>query len=363
MIKFEFVPLFTRTKNTTQKYNLSMENKHYFLSANTNEGFCNYFDFATSPARDGYVYILKGGSGTGKSTLMKTVGEFFGGMGESIEYFHCSSDPESLDGVLLKERNVAIVDGTSPHVREANIPGADSKIINLGESISDNLRTKRKEIEKLYKKKKQAYSYIEQILEVVGKLYEINAKIEKNSQKSNDLDKLFNKFVEKTCGDKLEKEGCVRHLFRTVLSDDGEKNFDKDNAYKKVLKARLGICDATELFLRLSEIFEERGNEVICFHDYLSPKNIESLYLVEQGVLIERMSAKLSLGNCPNLELYVNNEFMIDSLLAFAAKFLAVARGHHFEVEKIYRNYVDFSKHKTVTSEIISDIKTNFPID
>ena len=352
-----------RTKNLLQKYNFSMESKHYFLSANTNEGFCNYFDFATSPARDGYVYILKGGSGTGKSTLMKNVGKFFGGLGESIEYFHCSSDPESLDGVLIRERNVAVVDGTSPHVREANIPGTDSKIINLGESISDSIRTKRKEIEKLYIKKKHAYSYIEQILEVVGKLYEINVKIEKNSQKSNDLDKLFNKFIEKVCGDKLEKEGCVRHLFRTVLSDDGEKNFDKDNAYKKVLKARLGVNDATELFFGLSEIFEQQGYEVICFHDYLSPKNIESLYLPERGVLIERASAKLNLGNCPNLELYVNNEFMIDGMLAFATKFLAVARGHHFEVEKIYRGYVDFSKHKTITSEIISDIKTNFPIN
>ena len=340
-----------------------MENKHYFLSANTNEGFFSYFDFATSPARDGYVYILKGGSGTGKSTLMKTIGEFFGGMGERVEYFHCSSDPESLDGVLLKERNVAIVDGTSPHVRETNIAWVDSKIINLGEFISDDIRKRKKEIEKHIKKKKQAYSFVEQILEVVGKLYEINAKIEKNSQKSSDLDKLFNKLVEKTCCDKPEKEGSVRHLFRTVLSDEGEKNFDKDNAYKKVLKARLGICDATELFLRLSEIFEERGNEVICFHDYLSPQNIEALYLPEQGVLIERASAKLNLGNCPNLELYVNNEFMIDGMLAFAAKFLAAARGCHFEIEKLYHDYVDFSKHKTVTSEIISDIKTNFPID
>ena len=80
-----------RTKNLLQKYNFSMESKHYFLSANTNEGFCNYFDFATSRARDGYVYILKGGSGTGKSTLMKNVGKFFGGLGESIEFFHCSS--------------------------------------------------------------------------------------------------------------------------------------------------------------------------------------------------------------------------------------------------------------------------------
>ena len=150
---------FSRTKNLLQKYNFSMESKHYFLSANTNEGFCNYFDFATSPARDGYVYILKGGSGTGKSTLMKNVGKFFGGLGESIEFFHCSSDPESLDGVLIRERNVAVVDGTSPHVREANIPGADSKIINLGESISDSIRTKRKEIEKLYIKKKCCIIY------------------------------------------------------------------------------------------------------------------------------------------------------------------------------------------------------------
>ncbi len=337
-----------------------MENKHYFLSALTNEGFWNYFDYAIDK-RDGYVFVLKGGSGTGKSTLMKQVGEFFGGLGESIEYFHCSSDPDSLDGVRIRERNVAIVDGTNPHVREANIPGADSKIVNLGSSISDGLRVKRKEIEKLYDKKKHAYFFVEKILCVAGYLYEINAQIEKNMKKHADLDKLFNKLIEKTCGEKLEKEGSIRHLFRTVISEDGEKQFDKTNSFKKVFKAKLGVYEATELFERLASIYEQNGYEVICFHDYLSPKNIESIYVPEKDVLIERTSLRMTLG-CSDLELYVNNEFMIDGMLAFAAKYLGIARSHHFEVEKIFRGYVDFSQHKSVTSNIISDIKTNFPI-
>ena len=33
----------------------------------------------------------------------------------SIEYIHCSSDNASLDGILIPELKILIVDGTSPH--------------------------------------------------------------------------------------------------------------------------------------------------------------------------------------------------------------------------------------------------------
>ena len=76
---------------------------------------------------------MKGGPGTGKSTFMKRIGEHFAKLDENIDYLHCSADENSLDGVVLKDRKIAVIDGTSPHMTDPITPGAVDKIINLGE--------------------------------------------------------------------------------------------------------------------------------------------------------------------------------------------------------------------------------------
>ena len=53
--------------------------------------------------------------------------------GFNIEYMHCSSDPNSLDGVVFPELQVAMLDGTAPHVVDPKNPGAVDEIINLGQ--------------------------------------------------------------------------------------------------------------------------------------------------------------------------------------------------------------------------------------
>ena len=361
MTKGVFMPL-AFTKKIVEQYTLCMDNKHFFLSANTDEGFCNCFNFSLVPNKNGYVFVLKGGPGTGKSTLIKRVGEYFAHLGEGVEFFHCSFDPASLDGVRLTSRNVAIIDGTSPHIMESNIVGVDSKVINLGSSISDNIRDKRKKIAALVSKKKQAMSYFEKILCCAGKLYETNAIIEKKSEKTYKIDKIFNKIVQSTCVEPKKTQGSRRNMFRTIITEEGEKNFDNINSFKKVFKVKLGVISATELFERLADFYAENGFDVICFYDYLSLKNIESLYVEQVGALIKRENIRLGFGECKDLELYVNNEFMIENLLFFAGKYLCIARSKHIELENIYSDYIDFSFHKTITSEIISDIKSNFSV-
>lgn len=103
----------------------------YFLGAMTGHGFSTAFSELMGE-KGCYTYILKGGAGTGKSSLMKRVaGEFE--ENESVVRFYCSSDPASLDAVLLKESRVIIVDGTSPHIFDPVYPGCCQRIIDLGE--------------------------------------------------------------------------------------------------------------------------------------------------------------------------------------------------------------------------------------
>lgn len=102
----------------------------FFMGGNTPDGFYTPLDeFVYSS--DYHAYILKGGPGTGKSTLMKKIAGQFEDT-EDVTVFYCSSDPDSLDAVVLHSSKVVIVDGTAPHVFDPKYPGIGETIINLG---------------------------------------------------------------------------------------------------------------------------------------------------------------------------------------------------------------------------------------
>lgn len=87
----------------------------YFLGANSPQGFYSLYDQLIDPAQARAVYILKGGPGCGKSSLMRRVAARAEEAGCEVEYIHCSGDPDSLDAVVFPALRTAIVDGTAPH--------------------------------------------------------------------------------------------------------------------------------------------------------------------------------------------------------------------------------------------------------
>ena len=65
--------------------------KESFLGVNSEAGFYSLFeDFINKRSR---VYVIKGGPGTGKSTLMRSIGKQAEQRGLEVEYLHCSSRP------------------------------------------------------------------------------------------------------------------------------------------------------------------------------------------------------------------------------------------------------------------------------
>lgn len=102
---------------------------HFFLGANTPNGFYSLYDQLMTKDSENAIIILKGGPGCGKSSLMRHVAN---ALKEPAEYIHCSGDPDSLDAVLFPRLHTVIVDGTAPHVIEPRYPGVLDSYINLG---------------------------------------------------------------------------------------------------------------------------------------------------------------------------------------------------------------------------------------
>ena len=103
----------------------------YFLAANSCRGFIS--EFLSTCNEEYKTYIIKGGPGTGKSSFMKKVAAFVQKSGETVIFCPCSSDPDSLDGIICENKKIIIIDGTAPHTVDPVYPAVCQEILNFGE--------------------------------------------------------------------------------------------------------------------------------------------------------------------------------------------------------------------------------------
>ena len=105
-----------------------------FLGANTPDGLIHNYDKITEMYRLKKLYTLKGPSGCGKNTFIKKFAKAFDG---SKTFFYCSADPQSVDGVVLEDLGIAVIDGTAPH--ETN----NGELIQLAEDMPETCKIKK----------------------------------------------------------------------------------------------------------------------------------------------------------------------------------------------------------------------------
>ena len=107
--------------------------RHYFLGANGPDGFHSLYREFCAPDSGNFLWVIKGGPGCGKSTFMRRIGKAAEDAGLDVEYALCSSDPASLDGVLIPGWRVGYVDGTAPHIMDVDFPAASGAYLDLGQ--------------------------------------------------------------------------------------------------------------------------------------------------------------------------------------------------------------------------------------
>lgn len=139
--------------------------KNYYAGGNTFLGFYSLYEDIFRGLR--LLYIIKGGPGTGKSSLIRSIGLAANNKGYDIEFFHCSSDNNSLDGLIIPSLEIGVVDGTAPHIVDPKYPGAVDQIINLGQFWDENKLRQQKKIiirlsDEISENFKIAYSYFKE---------------------------------------------------------------------------------------------------------------------------------------------------------------------------------------------------------
>lgn len=121
----------------------------FFMGALGPKGFQGYFNWLDTREQVP-LYLIKAGPGCGKSTLMSRLAQ---ASPLPVERIHCSSDPDSLDGVIFSQPRAAIIDATAPHTVEPAYPGAVQKVVDLHHVLNnDYLTAHRGEIVALFRR-------------------------------------------------------------------------------------------------------------------------------------------------------------------------------------------------------------------
>lgn len=151
--------------------------KAYFAAANTAQGFISYYKDCFGAEDISRMYMIKGGPGTGKSRFLGDVAHAAAERGWAVEYYYCSSDPASLDGLILshaKKGRIALADSTQPHILEPTLPGVRDVMVNLGDFWDrEKLAQNGKRIRLLNSYKQQGFTQAYAYLHTAGTLLEV----------------------------------------------------------------------------------------------------------------------------------------------------------------------------------------------
>ncbi len=212
----------------------------YFAAANSGDGFVSWFDSIFKSGELYRRYIIKGGSGSGKSTVMKTAARRAEQKGASVEYFMCSADPASLDGIIItaaEGRRLAIIDGTAPHVTDPAIAGVTDEIFDTGSFWCDELlMAERCSCEKLVAKKKRFYADAYGCLGAAKNLQMHLSGISRGLILWDKMNAAANRMLTSLMKEKGIKRGeCVKRLRPlSAISTVGEVNFTSFDSSERV---------------------------------------------------------------------------------------------------------------------------------
>ncbi|MGL4875435.1 MAG: PRK06851 family protein [Clostridium sp.] len=354
------------------------KDRHMFLGGNTSEGFYSFFDYIISQEDAAKIYCLKGGPGTGKSSLMKKIAFYFSTKGYNIEQFHCSSDDQSLDGVLIKELNVALLDGTAPHTIDPKTPGAIDSIVDLATCLDfEKIAPYKQEILSLTTRISSCFKRAYKYLNAASIIYKDWGELNNNTLDKNLLFKFnvsLKDMIFPNC--RISPLGKERHLFSTAFSPNGVVSYTSglsenlESIY--ILKGEPGFSK-DEILKELGATAIGYGYNIEYYHNPILPNKVSHLIIPElsTGIFSEGEISKLNIqGTTFNLSNMCDKDKLLslkedidfnkeefEILLNKALSLITEAKLTHDKLEKFYVENMDFDKVNLIYDNLVKEIE------
>lgn len=354
--------------------------RHFFPGGNTCYGFHSFYHYLAKPSVL-RKFILKGGPGVGKSTLMKQIGDHFLKQGCDVEFHWCSSDADSLDGIVIGQHQVCFLDGTAPHIVDPQYPGAVDEIINLGQHWQqDIISAQRDNIIRLTDRIafcfERAYHRLQESQLALQEWSSYYGRIRNEKAVSRNIAALGNDFLQSTMP---ADTSDIRHLFPGAISPTGpvlKANgvLVKDTALFAI-KGSPG-SGVKDLFAHVLQMIQLNGIRAEIMHNPFDPAQIDLIFLPDYNRALAHISdllfpyAEQLSGYRFRRQLDFDQLLPVDSINPYAKR-IALARGRlengvaeavewielakqvHDELEQIYVSAMNYTANDQLQEELI----------
>lgn len=344
--------------------------RRMFLGSNSSVGFYSLFPQIQSMDLKQF-FIIKGGPGTGKSVFIKKIGKHVENMGYDLEYYHCSSDCNSLDGIFVPELKIALVDGTAPHIVDPKYPGIIDEILDFARFLDKNkLLPYKKNIIQASEETslyfKIAYLHLKQasiLLEQHRLIYErktdnrkVIMEIEGEIFRNIQIDK---------------KTPTLRKFFASGITPQGICSY-----YKTLVTKDMNIyCLNEYMWLNTQKILSkiantayELGLDTEVYHCPLMPDTIDMVIIPQLNTAIINTSypyhsnniEKNIYQNIKDIDIYPHNSQIktehFNSFIDMAIENIKKAKAAHDILEDIYVEAMDFEEIDNLYSLVLESL-------
>jgi len=339
------------------------EKEEYFVGMNTGRGFVGKYSEIIQEKKLKRLYIIKGAAGTGKSTLMKRCAIACEEIGYKVSYYRCSSDPDSLDCVVIND-SVSILDGTKPHSLDMTYPGAVSQLVDVT-SFWDSyaLRGLRDEIIRITDEKKVAftdgYSLLSDISGLAMERYNSSIRFVLLDK----LDKYITRLI--TAFGKSRGIGERRQvIIRSVGMNGCVRLNTLEHTASTIIKVNDVYASAYHFMDMLAGRLTKSGYDIITSPDPITPELICDIFIPQNKTLIT-LDSSLNADKQINMIRFVDTVKLSETrgimrlslkcseaLLSEAVNVFKNAGKAHFKLEQIYSSAMDFGSLNAYVEEL-----------
>lgn len=339
---------------------------HFFLGANTPQGFVSRFDQLADSSDGWREFVIKGGPGTGKSSLMRKVAALAEPCCHSVELIHCSSDVDSLDGVIVHDIKAAIADGTPPHVIEPQYPGAFEQIVDLSACWNEQkLFDERMNIMPLAAKISRCHEHCRRFLSAANSLMADSHRIALDATSTGKVANVARRIAQAELRGGKNQPGHESVRFLSAVSNKGLVQFDETAALlcDRIYHIEDTYGASSRLFLNVlrSEALAQ-GFDIISCYCSLSPfEKLEHLFIPALRLGFMTVNDYHTAAQTPykiirarrftdaeqlkkSRKRIAFNKKAAAQMLEQAVRLLAEAKGMHDQLEQSYISAMDFDK-------------------
>ncbi len=343
-----------------------MENitQKFFLAANSCTGFVSRFADNYDVADGWRTFLIKGGPGTGKSSFMKHFAYHADRRSETVILCPCSSDPRSLDGVILPAKKIILLDATAPHTVEPQAPGVCENSVDTGRFWdSGKLRENAAGILAAAAENKRFHAKAKRYLLAAGKVLEGRLAI---AEACTDRTRCA-AFAERMCHRLLpvRKTAAGHEWHRFLKGTTPEGIVDFTGSILPAYENRVVLCDpyggVSRVFMKtVRDCAVRAGYEIVALHNCFLPEYLDGVLIPERHLafLTERELDRIPTGErrvharrfSDVTALHSHRERLnfdrkvAAELLKEACRCLAQAKNVHDTLEKYYIDAMDFPR-------------------